>query len=685
MTHVSEGIASPAHNLGSIWGSFWDTDKTQWQWHAPTPRSSNRDESAAALPSWLLEWDTTSQEQAAEPVDVEDIDWKPAQLVTVEDDIRQFREDINVTSGKRNIRKLSADFAAQLKQSFSLGLVSSETFGYILQHISTDIIESFPNEKYTDYLLLAFYNTIWEGITASKVFRPMDFDAEVMNRLVYRLAAMPVTKGVQTLAHRVLRSLSDVQLRAMEHGIVFLVQKWTEDWLVVREPKSCEDGIPSAESLVMEAVQKGLDAHRLTMASKQYPKYEPALIVAKEAISGAYAAVSKAIDATVEAEDIISPLRVSVKALAFALEKLPQDLLEGILTSCTKHVMDKSKIGSEASRWPFRYHWLSVVAQIPNAHSFWLRIWRTVDVSHSIRGKRACEIILQHWICEGKVEKAAAVTNTFEAYAEESDEKSASFARLLLALDQHRQMSFTRTADLFNLLRVLGRNRQIGDILLRMKELDMKIPTTILRKAVDDMSRYDPKKALDMFFLPWKMQRGYPLRPELMPEFILALIDDPKIRSFRIWNVLRIPIYDTRRQPRRRFQPHFAKPLSKEMINLIHKMAIAFAHSDARPSRVAFQNVIQCYDHLRIHRAPISPVLARAITHVAVAQSIVTGQIVGLSRLRYVLDVITRIEGEDVAKEVDETVYKWRQFVKGEKARLHSAANPLRLGLGQIG
>jgi hypothetical protein len=627
------------------------------------------------MPSWLSEWDTTPQEKTAEPIDVEETDKRLAkQPPSVEDDIRRFRESLRATACKNKVTILSSQFSAQFEKSLTLGLVSMETLEYALQHVSVDIREACPNEKLTSYVSLAFYAAVWEGIEASKVIGPTDIDAGVLNQLVSLVASLPVTRATQALAHRILHSVSGIQLRKMKQGITCLVQRWSESWLAVLEPGDSADEIESAESLVAEAVEKGVNAQIFAMSLEQGPDYEQVLGKAEEAISGARAAVLNAIDATIKAEDIISPLRVSAKALALALGSLPHGLLFRLLPACTNHII--TMCGNLKSGWSFRHRWLCVVAQMPNVGDYQLvRTWKTLDPRNDLRGDQCSEVFLHHWISQNKVKEATAVTNTASSQWCSAG-NSLSFARLLLALDKHREMCFTRTGDLFYLLRKLGRHREISDILCRMEELDMKIPTTILGAAVEKMSAYDTKRALEMWNLPSKMKLGYPLRPDFIPQFVLSMIDDPEISSETIWNLLNIPMHSQRRSHR----PHFAEPLPQEMIDLMHKMASAFARSEARPPRVAFRNICQCLHHLRIHRAPISPELTRAVNHAGTTRSIMKGMIVGKERLRYMLYLISKVEGEGVAKEVDETVYKWRQFVKDQRHKLRRGANPLRVG-----
>ena len=305
MTHVSEYIPSSAHTLGSIWDSFGGVNRPQWQWQAPTTRAPEQDSSAAPLPAWLFERDTTPLEETLGSVDEEVTDTEPT--TTVEDDIRHFQKMLKTASGT-NRAKLIAEFNQQFKKSLTLGLVSSETLTFALRQVSMDIQKSFPNCEFNSSSCLSFYTAVWEGIEACKVLRPKDFHSGVMNELVSLLAALPVTQEMQALVHKVLHSTSAIQLHHMGHSITSLVKVWIDSWREARPSGECTEAIISAQLLVMEAEVKVLNAQTLTMALENGSSYERGVNIAQEAISSAHTAISTAIDATVKADDLFSCL-----------------------------------------------------------------------------------------------------------------------------------------------------------------------------------------------------------------------------------------------------------------------------------------------------------------------------------------------------------------------------------------
>jgi hypothetical protein len=682
MTQVSEAVPSAAHNLPSIWGSFWEVDKTQWQWQAPTPRPATQDKSAVALPAWLLEWDTTPKEKTAESADAEVTPERPLEdTSTAEQDlglfrnIREFRESLKVASSRSTVERVLSNFCGQFQKSLCLGVVSQNVLDYALQIIPRDIRAANTAGDVSSILLLEFYTAVWEGVASCKVLGPADIHANIMSRLLSGVVSLPLTDATRALAQKILRRATTSQLRPMKKSLSILVQKWMESWLEFQKPGEYLEEFQAAEILVTEALENVTKARRAVMAMEEGPNNEEALSMAQEAIAGANAAVMVAIDATTKVEDIWWPIQASVKGLARTLQTLPVATLRVSLPVWSKQLA-KAYAGKGTSPSPptLAFPWLTAVARMPNVDFGQLvQIWRQVDPANRLPLEDFSQVIFEHWTSHGKVTKALAVQNALRDFTIERPLHNGSerFARLLLALDKHRQMSWSRALDVFDLLRKLGRKREILNILYWMKKLGMKVPSTLLGAAMEKMG-FEPammRRALVILDMPNTMKLDS-LRTNLVSNFVISLIDAPGVPPGDIWKLLGIPIYEGNNSTKSsKFQREQASPLPPEMIALLHKMATAFARSEARPPRVAFRNIIQCVYHLQLHNAPISPELTRAVNHVCTTRSILGGLYVPQERLRYALYHIAQVEGEGVARKVDHAVFNWRQNLRKQRAR----------------
>ena len=675
MTQLSEAIPTPASSAGHVWGLLGPADRTQWRWEAPTPRPVKKEGRQPSLPSWLSGWDAVSQDASTEDLRVEAAEQKLLMdsACTIEENIRGFRAAI---SSESDPDTYIANFNRRLEQSLTLGLVSGSLLDYTLHHVPDDLREVSKNIHIAHARCFAFYDSVWRGISASKVLGPVDFEGETINQLVDLLSCLPSSSEVQRLALRIVSSVSSSQLQYVESGITSLVKAWSQSWLKAPNVGDIQSAIRTAEESVINSETKLSDAQRLVSAVQGWTKGRNDFIMAKEAVYDANTATYQALQFITKADQVVSPLEVSVKLLADTLHNVPHDILTRVASSCSE---DVKVVGNRERRQhrALRNCWLSTLAHIPNINTqAFLQTWKDLENEDGIRENEASHLILNHWISRGYVANAAIVRNSFEATTEQAGKED--LASLLSALDKHGENSLAQTGELFLVLEDLGKYKWVYKILSRMKDLGLKIPVSYLGRSIDTMSKYDTRLALKTFHLHKVMLLGEGrMRVDLIPNFIMALINHKGITPKHIWEILKIPVYEDFPRSQRHFQ---SSPLSQTMIDLLHKMALAFAYSDARPPRVALRNVLQCLYHLRLHRAPIGTDLSKAATHVGISEDISKGKWIRQDRLRYVLHLINEVEGKDVAAKADATVLDWRMYMTEKQARENREGNVLRLG-----
>lgn len=675
MTHLSEAIPTPTSSAGHLWGLFGNVDRTQWRWEAPTPRPAKTESNLPSLPAWLSEWDATSQEVITGATGTETaeakflVDGTPC----IEEDIRLF---LDIISTESDPDAHIESFNRRLEQNLTLGLVSCPLLAFALRRVTDKLREQSKNPHLVQARCFAFYNSVWRGISTSKVLGPVDFEGNIINELVDLISCLPSSGDVHVLAQSILSSVSRSQLQVMEHSITSLVKTWVQDWLEAPYLGDGQSAIQTAEYSVTSSEMKLLNAKSLVVALDGPLRGENDFTRAREAISGAHIATYQALNSIEKVERIVSPFKASAKLLAHALRYLPHDILLRVESSCLEYV---KAVGSRRRRQHrvIRYCWLSTLAQIPSINTqLFLQTWKILEGQDSIPENIASDLILSHWISQGYVASATMVRNSFEATARRAGKED--FASLLLALHRHRENSLARTRELFLLLDDIGKYEKVYSILSRMNDLGLKVPVSYLRQSIVTMSNYDARLALKTFHLHKEMLLGdSQIKVDWIPNFVIALINDRGIPPKHIWEILKIPIYEKLPKSERKFQ---RLPLSQTMIELIHKMALAFAYSEARPPRVALRNVLQCLYHLRVHRAPIGSELSRAVTHIGITDEINKGQWIRQERLRYALHLINEVEGKEIAAKADATVLNWRMFLSEKQARQNREGNVLCVG-----
>ena len=95
-------------------------------------------------------------------------------------------------------------------------------------------------------------------------------------------------------------------------------------------------------------------------------------------------------------------------------------------------------------------------------------------------------------------------------------------------------------------------------------------------------------------------------------------------------------------------------------VDLLHRLATAFAHSQRLHPGCAFRAVYQCYRYLCDRFAPVGPALSKAFVHAGATRFLQEGRWVSTVKLRWILGVVKKAEGAEMAKQVDRAVWQWR-------------------------
>lgn len=105
---------------------------------------------------------------------------------------------------------------------------------------------------------------------------------------------------------------------------------------------------------------------------------------------------------------------------------------------------------------------------------------------------------------------------------------------------------------------------------------------------------------------------------------------------------------------------------------LVHVVADAFSRSHnirtfsgskgfkQLRSRQVFRNVYRAYRYLVTRQSPVRPLMARALVRAAIIRPLEQYEWVNTARVKFILEIVRRVEGEDVADELDKKIYLWR-------------------------
>lgn len=99
--------------------------------------------------------------------------------------------------------------------------------------------------------------------------------------------------------------------------------------------------------------------------------------------------------------------------------------------------------------------------------------------------------------------------------------------------------------------------------------------------------------------------------------------------------------------------------LSAQRAKLVENLAYHISMSDVPTNREAFRMVHSLYTYLVGHHASISPIMSRALLRAGVTRFLRDSTLVPRERFNWILGIVSRVEGDTVANDLDAFAGKW--------------------------
>ncbi|KAK3677233.1 hypothetical protein LTR78_002771 [Recurvomyces mirabilis] len=105
--------------------------------------------------------------------------------------------------------------------------------------------------------------------------------------------------------------------------------------------------------------------------------------------------------------------------------------------------------------------------------------------------------------------------------------------------------------------------------------------------------------------------------------------------------------------------------LSQRHLKVVHFSAYHWAESRHKSARVALRRVWECYRFLQDRGADISVLVSRALVKAGILRPLQEGKSVPKTQMQFILSIVKEVEGQDVAKKLDDAIWDW-----GKKLRV---------------
>lgn len=461
------------------------------------------------------------------------------------------------------------------------------------------------------------HRTILDGLSGSGVDQISDLGGDILNQLLLLVSFNHSSQNSewQTLCFKIFEVCKPAQLRHMTMGISSLLTSYLESASPDRETRLCE-----------QQVSKILDC--LLSCSK------------------------------VEAS----------RAIASASQAL---LMRSRSSHSTWHLSRQNA----GQWWSLLLH--HKIFELIKYRPEWLRIERALAQDNTdvlcmymkyISDDEKCIFLLRHW---------------FMQYLEDGDKLSHRNVSCAIKLFNERLVSrkghtcpfiflfkYLRPAvaadriallRLFSLLNKLDLPESSLNLYSHFLQTNAPIEFSALAKDIIDYTSPTPQMACTLY----KITPFLPLEscPSVAETMILNTDDGLGVPfGFRVLRRKSLGVSNV--------YPRTVDEILCAQIELLNRMAMAYAQASHLYPRVAFRQVYQCYRLLvrRHGRTSLSVAISRAFTLAGLIKPLQKARWVGTTQLTFVLRIIKEIEGDEVASKMDELLYIWRKHLIEEKA-----------------
>jgi hypothetical protein len=98
----------------------------------------------------------------------------------------------------------------------------------------------------------------------------------------------------------------------------------------------------------------------------------------------------------------------------------------------------------------------------------------------------------------------------------------------------------------------------------------------------------------------------------------------------------------------------------QDRVALIHQLAHQYTTDGTRSLRETYRATYYLYRYLQEHSLPIGPLFSKAVVRISIIRPLSENRFVSARRLIWVCRLVTSVEGEEVAKQIEAAFWQWR-------------------------
>lgn len=644
------------------WALSNTPDLSKWHWEPATP-AAVRDEKLqqarlleAALPAWLREWTPPDLEtpvlQPRGERNATAVVSPPVAPITEE--LESFRRSA-LADLTTDIGAQLEDLCQRLEMQLSLGQVTGKDLEGTLRSVLELLVARPESSTGTANPSVALYLAVVNGIEASRVTKPTDFDQSFWRALLSPMAKLPANDDLCTVFDPVMNALPPKYHDQVSNEVLSVLDTFYSSWSITDGR-----GHSSVSGCLEVAAEASERCQNLVAAATACATNN--LELARSLLQQAQDAHRTCRDALDAAAETLSPHRRQVQAVSRALSRV--GLSKKLYTLANERILGRTLLSPQACH-QLRYNWLSVLAQLPRVSQDALlaahkALFIEPAAQSSLTNEEICQLFISRWQSLGRLTDPQRFGHIFESLC--AKHESASIAALSYAVFRVERNRGWLIDAFCKFLGQLGRSEDLALSFQKLGQFE-KLPVRLHERIATVSNDHRVAIGLHSAYIGGLSGRDAShWDSRIWWKYLDAIFVDPTVSPANIWKLLGIEFYEDRANGLQWRQPRRHCSHGKHSAAIVADLAVRFAHDDHLKNRVAFRHVSQCVVFLERYMKEVPLVVLQALYHV-VSRDLTDGLPGRTARLQWFLRVVKRQLGYRNAEECTVLLQQWRHQI----------------------
>ncbi|KAK4220148.1 hypothetical protein QBC37DRAFT_407967 [Rhypophila decipiens] len=655
---------------------------SDWQWEPPKPARELEKRPKARIGTQIMQWlETLAYPELNDP---NEIVLDPTSSFVAQG-TASLRAELDAFLSAPMTEPLSAlegaarAFMAEFEEALRLGSIPPDSVLPIFQEAWQGLEKIYVGRSQGHQLYVDLCSVLMTGISECRVFDPRHFHAgfwrsvvakmtqikyedrlcHPVNQVMVQMSKLAFGPAVSAIWLQIMNHIPVEATPAVHNGVLRMLDAAFQKW------NTCPDDNCIAETYMSILLDPSLE----TGEAKLRDVWERACTRVRERENNKNTKLLRPLGKL--SHDVKVGI-IEIRNIALAMRHVNPEIHAELLDRAWEQLSR-----SDTTSGILKYNWLCVLAQIPGVSSNYLfesiaRLAVGQEGVHTFSQRQISALLLLQWRSRGYLhDLTEQVCTTYDRWYSQTRGDS---ALMCLAMAVWWRTPYEYSWGLLSSLglvlkKINGMDRllkSIQTVILMPPKQRPNVPLEFLERVAGAVKDHRTAIKLHHLYMNNRRRHDRAWYPAVFKPYVSAIIQDGTIPAGKLWEVLGMKMYQ--KPPRSGeemwvlIHQHLGKHGEKRA-EIVEQAVAEYASAPHLKNRVAFRHVAQCIRYLE-RRLDVLPEGAAKALYDIVTRDLHEGEKGRLDRLKWLVTVIRRNYGDEVAERSRVALIRFREEVK---------------------